>query len=94
MIKLIYFKVVFTTQIAYYYVDTTWTPSELYINLKPLIFIDFGIQYFELADTVTPYDGKSEEKPKIEPVNYITLEQLYGNNINNLAIYIRPIINN
>ena len=90
MILSLYFKLVFTTRTVYYNVDTEWTTSELYTNIAPLIFNDFGIQNFELADTYPPFNGKSEEKPKIEPSNNITLEQLYSNKIKFIAIYIRP----
>lgn len=91
MIKSLYFKLVYTENTQYYIVDTLWTPLELYNNLKPLILRDFNIENFELADTVTEFNGRPEDKPKIEPNTDITLEQLYGNKINFTAIYIRPI---
>jgi len=89
MTSLFYFKLVYTSYTKYYEVNTLWTPLELYNNLKPLILTDFNIENFELADTFTKFDGNAEDKPKIEPVNNITLEQLYGDNIKYIAFYIR-----
>jgi hypothetical protein len=87
----LYFKVIFTTYTSYYNINEDWTPSELYTNVAPLILNDFGISNFELADTLPPFHGKSEEKPKIEPSTDIKLKDLYGDKINFIAIYIRPI---
>ena len=90
MKKTLYFKVVYTTKTTFYEIDTTWTLLELYNNVRPLIFNDFNIRNFELLDTFTHFDGNSEEKPKIE-LNDCTIEEFYGNDINFMAIYIRPI---
>jgi hypothetical protein len=91
MIISLYFKLVYTTRTANYDIDTNWTPLELYSNLKEFIITDFNIDNFELLDTTTYFDGKPEEKPKIEPVDNISLEQLYNNKIKYLSLYIRPI---
>lgn len=90
MKKLVYFKVVYTTKTTFYEIDTTWTLLQLYNHVKSLIFNDFHIRNFELLDTFTHFDGKSEEKPKIE-LNNSTIEEFYGDNIDFTAIYIRPI---
>ena len=91
MIVSLYFKMVYTTRTTYYDIDTNWSPLQLYNYVKPLITSDFNITNFELLDTITPFNGKSEEKPKIQLIDNISLEQLYGvNNINQLSIYIRP----
>ena len=84
----LYFKQVYTVNTVYYEVDTTWTTLELYNNVLPLITRDFNIENFELLDTITSFDGKPEEKPKIVLDN-ISLDELYGNQIRYLAIYIR-----
>lgn len=82
------FKEVYKTITACYEIDTEWTTTDLYNNMTPLILRDFNINNFELLDTITHFDGKTEEKPKIEP-NDITLDQLYGIRIKHVAFYIR-----
>ena len=91
MIISVYFKVVYTINTRYYRINTEWTPLELYNNIKPLIIVDFNINNFELLDTITNFDGITEEKPKIEPLNNISLEEIYNNKFDQLAIYIRPL---
>jgi hypothetical protein len=91
MILSLYFKQVYTSNTAYYEINTEWTPTDLYNNVGPLISRDFNIINFELLDTFTYFNGKPEEKPKMELNNNITLDQLYGNNIKFVAFYIRVI---
>jgi len=94
MIIDLYFKQVFTTYTKYYYVNTLWTPAKMYEHLKDLIKRDFNIDNFELVDTIPliNYDGLSEDKPKLEPIDTITIGEIYQNNINYVAFYIRPIL--
>jgi len=87
----IYIKVIYCQHFEIYTIDTNWSPSELYRNLRQSILNDFNISNYELLDTISYYNGKPEDKQKIESINYISLNRLYGNEIKNLAIYIRPI---
>jgi hypothetical protein len=93
MIINVYFKVIFTTNTKYYNINTLWTPCEMYEKLKYLIKRDFKIENFELVDTVPliNYTGQSENKPKLELLNNITIDEIYENKINNISFYIRPI---
>jgi hypothetical protein len=93
MIIALYFKVVFTTNTRYYNINTQWTPKKMYEELKTKIKSDFNIDNFELVDTIPliNYNGKSENKPKLELIDDIILHEIYKNEINYLAFYIRPI---
>ena len=89
----IYFKKIFTEEIKYYYVDSSWTCIELYEKLKHLIYYDFNILKFELVEIskriIDINNIKSELRPKFELSNE-KLINLFGHNLE-VAFYIRPL---
>ena len=87
MKKILSFKTIYTTDTILYEIDTNWTLYNLYIKVSE----DLNINNFDLLDNIAPFDGITEEKPRIEPFD-ITIKDYYGNSINFLAIYIRPIL--
>ena len=93
MIISMYFKEVYTTNIKYYNIDTSWTPMQLYVNIKVLISSDFNINNFELVDIIHDSNiiGKPEEKPKLDIFENKTLYDIYTDKINQLGFYIKPL---
>jgi hypothetical protein len=90
-----YFKLAFTCQTKYYYVNTNISVNKFINNMKNRIINDFDIgnEYdIEIVEVGNPnnINGRlAELAPAIEP-SELTLREIYGKN---MSFYIRKIPN-
>jgi len=88
-----YFKVVRTTNYKNYNVNFNWTTEEFINIMRERVIRDFNLDNVEFIDTENNYHITliaSEDAPAIQP-STIKLIDKYGDKINQVAFYIRPI---
>ena len=88
-----YFKVVRTTNYKNYNVNFNWTTEEFISIMREKVIRDFNLENVEFIDTQNDYHVSriaSEDAPAIQASN-IKLIDKYGDKIQQVAFYIRPI---
>lgn len=88
-----YFKIVRTSNFKNYNVNFNWTTEEFISIMREKVIRDFNLDNVEFIDTENNYHITriaSEDAPSIQPSN-IKLIDKYGDKINQVAFYIRPI---
>jgi len=86
----IYFKVIYTDRTARYDIPLTSTLHSMIEYMKIRSCLDFNLAEIELVEAGQPL---SENAPALVPED-TTLEQKYGDRLDTLAFYIRPIQQN
>lgn len=89
----IYFKVVRTSNVGYFPVDLDWTAEEFIRRAKQWTLTTFGLDSVEFVDTVqfVPSWQAGEDAAALVP-STIRLRTIYGNQLHNLAFYVRPCV--
>ena len=88
--KNIYFKLVFTTNSQHYLINPLWTVTQFIEIMRPVVCRDFNLENCEFVDThqqIIP----SENGAALIYQNNVTLASKYGDDLTNLAFYIRSI---
>lgn len=88
-----YFKVIRTGNYKNYNINFNWTTEQFIHIMREKVIQDFNLENVEFVDTENNYHitrVSNEDAPAIQPSN-IKLIDKYGNKINQVAFYIRPI---
>ena len=85
-----YFKLVFTTNSQHYLINPQWTVTQFIEIMRPVVCRDFNLENCEFVDTLQQIIP-SENGAALIYQNNVTLASKYGDDLTNLAFYIRPI---
>lgn len=85
-----YFKLVFTTNSQQYLINPQWTVTQFIEIMRPVVCRDFNLENCEFVDTLQQIIP-SENGAALIYQNNVTLASKYGDDLTNLAFYIRPI---
>jgi len=89
---LIYFKVSRTTSTAMFETDPTWTVWEFLQNLSGDISTVFGLAYLHIVPlNQLQHVGRAAEDNAALLPSSVTLQELYGSNLDGFCCYVRPI---
>jgi len=91
-----YFKLVYTERTVCYNISPDKTLTDFINYVKVMVRDDFTISdnySVEIVPTGQPYvPGQDPEMAaKLEPSNYYTIRDIYGENYKNIAFYIRTV---
>lgn len=85
-----YFKIAFTSNFQYYLINPQWTVTQFIEIMRPVVCRDFNLENCEFVDTLQQI-RPPENGAALIYQNNVTLASKYGDDLTNLAFYIRSI---